>query len=148
MPLQFEILYDVWSSKGWCTDTGEILGPFFVIEEFIALYTQTLRLMMLYARGYSAWRKNAVAKELLTRVLGTIFPCFSVRATTHIRKVSYDGVSSLIFPHFRTFYISCDFCCVYVKCVFQLMFFSELLKLRNKLFLSRSEISFNILIFA
>src|SRR5713226_4574590 len=48
--------------------------------------------MMLYAHGYSAWRKSAVAKELLTRVLGTIFPCFSVRATTYIRKVSYDGV--------------------------------------------------------
>ncbi len=33
-----------------------------------------------------------MAKELLTRVLGTIFPCFSLRATTYIRKVSYDGV--------------------------------------------------------
>src|SRR6266487_1948753 len=37
LPLQFEILYNVWSSKGWCTDTGKILGPFFVVKQFIAL---------------------------------------------------------------------------------------------------------------
>ena len=38
MPLQFEILYDVWRSKGWRADTCEILGPFFVVEQFIAFY--------------------------------------------------------------------------------------------------------------
>ena len=35
--LQFEILYDVWSSKGRRADTCEILGLFFV-EEFLAFY--------------------------------------------------------------------------------------------------------------
>ena len=39
MPLQFEIFYDVWRRKGWRADTGEILRPFFVVEEFIALDT-------------------------------------------------------------------------------------------------------------
>ena len=49
---------------------------------------RTLRLMMLYVDGHSAWRKNATGRDLLKRVEETICPCFSVKAATHIRKAS------------------------------------------------------------
>ena len=57
LSLQFEILYDVWSSKGWCTDTAEILGLFFVVEEFIALYTHEFYSYTQYSVILHIWRR-------------------------------------------------------------------------------------------